>query len=453
MPYTVKNFENLKPKESRYEFADDKQPGLRLVVQPTGARTWIVRYRQDGKQHKLTLGSFESVSLGDARDAARKARGKVASGSNPAAEKMVERARVRTEAAATKKASEDDFEKRWMEYKADYLENLKSDLTPNYIEDVTRAFEKIAVPEFKGKLLGALKQNDVRKLLARVSRDRGPHAANKLYAFLNHFFGHFEKKRDEDDNAILTNSPMRGLDKPGREVKRKRVLTDDEIRWLWKACEEDHKRTFEAVRDRKRLVLKSSFGAFLQLTLLNATRRDEFRCAVDAEIERRTGLFTIPAKRTKNKREHSIPLAALSLKILAGVPRVEGKAGFIFSTTGKTAMSGLRKAKERITAAMLRMAREEAKKRGDNPDKVSIPAWRIHDLRRTARTGFSRLRISGEIAERCINHVSNQADTEEVYNQHRYLEEKKEAFAAWANLVQSIVSGKIANVVPIRGAA
>jgi integrase len=315
---------------------------------------------------------------------------------------------------------------------------------------VTRAFEKIAIPEFKGKLLGALKQNDVRKLLARVSRDRGPYAANKLYAFLNHFFRHFEKKRDDDDNAILANSPMRGLDKPGREVKRKRVLTDDEIRWFWKACEEDGHRTFEAVRDRKRLILKSSFGSLLQLIFLNATRRDEFRRAVDTEIERRTGLFTIPAKRTKNKREHIIPMAPLSLKILAGVPRVEGKAGFLFSTTGKTPVSGVNKAKERIAEAMLRMAREEATKRGENPDKVEIPVWRIHDLRRTARTGFSRLRIPGEIAERCINHVSDQADTEEVYNQHRYTEEKREAFAAWANLVASLVGTKLSNVSPIR---
>lgn len=167
---------------------------------------------------------------------------------------------------------------------------------------------------------------------------------------------------------------MHGVTKPAPTVTRTRVLDDDELRWFWKACSGE-----------KRI------GKMLKLILLTATRRDEMRCIVEREFNARSNLWTIPAARTKNGLAHEIPMAPAAVEILKSVPRIRGKAGFIFTTTGETAMSGLSKVKARIEAAMLDLARKEAAKRGDDPAAIEIPTWTIHDLPRTARTRLSKL--------------------------------------------------------------
>jgi len=81
---------------------------------------------------------------------------------------------------------------------------------------------------------------------------------------------------------------------------------------------------------------------------------------------------------------------------------------------------------------------------------MKIPAWRIHDLRRSAVTGMAELGIRPDVIELCVNHVSGtRGGIAGVYNRSELLPERRAALERWAVQVQGIVSGKLANVLPM----
>jgi integrase len=125
-------------------------------------------------------------------------------------------------------------------------------------------------------------------------------------------------------------------------------------------------------------------------------------------------------------------LAPLAQQILAGVA---GKGELVFTTTGKTPVSGWSKLKKRLDAAM-----------------GTVPPWRLHDVRRSCATGMAELGIPPHIVEAALNHVSGaKAGVAGTYNRAAYAPEKKAALERWAAHVSGLVAGKPASVVPIRG--
>jgi integrase len=147
--------------------------------------------------------------------------------------------------------------------------------------------------------------------------------------------------------------------------------------------------------------------------------------------------------RTKNRRAHVVPLAPAAQAIVAAAPRVEG-CRFVFSTTGRTPVSGWSKVKRRLDAAMVVAARAE---RG--PD-ATVPPWRLHDLRRTAVTGMAELGIAPHVIEMAVNHVSgHRGGVAGVYNKSELLPERRAALERWAAHVAGLVEGKQANVADL----
>ena len=144
----------------------------------------------------------------------------------------------------------------------------------------------------------------------------------------------------------------------------------------------------------------------------------------------RFGVLTISADRAKNGRALEVPLPAMALEILSSTPR-RGASVFGVKGTGFTSWSI-------ATAAM--------RKRLVKP----MADWRLHDLRRTARTGFGRIGVPPHIAELLINHVKG--GVQAVYDKYSYQAEKRDALARWANYVGAVVGGHASNVVPLRGA-
>ena len=172
------------------------------------------------------------------------------------------------------------------------------------------------------------------------------------------------------------------------------------------------------------------------------------------EIDLESKSWTLPASRTKNKRPHEVPLSEAAVEIIKGLPRIEGKAGLVFSTTGMTAVSGFSRAKTAIDRPILETLREEAEARGDDPNKVDPPEhWQVHDLRRTVATNLQRLSVKLEVTEAVLNHVSgSSAGIVGVYQRHTYAAEKRDALEAWARRLDAIVSGREAgNVVALSG--
>ena len=144
-----------------------------------------------------------------------------------------------------------------------------------------------------------------------------------------------------------------------------------------------------------------------------------------SELDLRARTWTIPKERTKNGKEHLVHLSPQALTIINGLQQIEG-CPFLFSTTYDTPISGYGKAKLKLDSMM--------------PD---VPAWRVHDLRRTAASGMAALGFQPHVVERVLNHISGaQGGLVGVYQRHEYLEERKRAIEAWGSYLSQLVSGR-----------
>ena len=422
-------------------------PGLYLVVQTSGAKSWAVRYRYNGKPRKHTLGPYPKIKLAetdderkarlakdpksdppDARGLARLALAAVATGKDPQTDKVEARRREASGVAAA-----DLFETVWAAYMAQHV-------TPNLRESTRtewdRFFRNVLQPRWRKRRLSEVTPADIDAL--KVDLRKTPAAADKALAVLTAFFNWTM----EEPRRLLAASPCKGIKKTARrkeeEDTEERALSDDEIRWLWHAADKSG----------------FPFGPMVKLLVLTGARRNEVSELADSEIDRPKSLWTLPAERAKNGRKHEIHLSDASLAVLDSMPRVTNKAGFRFSTNGESPCSGFSRAKRRLDRDMLELARAEAKKLGRDPAKVAIAPWRLHDLRRTFATGMAKIGIALPVVEKCLNHVSGSfAGIVRTYHKHQYTEEKKAAFNAWGSYVTALVSHEpVANVVSIRRA-
>ena len=156
------------------------------------------------------------------------------------------------------------------------------------------------------------------------------------------------------------------------------------------------------------------------------------------EVDLDRAVWTLPASRSKNRREHTIPLSDMALDVLRSLPRID-RSGFVFTTNARTPVSGFSKAKPALDRAMAELAGE-----GASP----IPGWVLHDLRRTVATNLQRLGVRLEVTETVLNHVSgSRAGIVGVYQKHDYATEKRQALDAWARRLEAIVSGSEASNV------
>jgi site-specific recombinase XerD len=214
---------------------------------------------------------------------------------------------------------------------------------------------------------------------------------------LSKMFGWLTAHRRVDSN------PCAGVWCPPAPPSRDRVLTEAEIKKLWRACDE----------------VGDVFGPMVKVLLLTGCRLREVASMERGEINGAT--WTIPGSRTKNKRAHIVPLSPSVTRIMESVPVIEG-CPYVFSTNGRTPVSGFSKLKRRLDRA------------------IGASGWRLHDLRRTCATGMAALKVPPHVVEACLNHVSGfRASVAGTYNVHEYADEKKDALRRWAKHVEEIV--------------
>jgi integrase len=399
---TAKTIETAKAGSKRRELPDGVVSGLYLVIQPSGAKSWALRYRHAGKPCKLTLGRWPVMVLKDARQAAADALSAVEHGKNPAGLKQFEKAaqlQAQREGRDKVKNLLDDFEKR-------HLIRLKSGKQ-------SRDFlYRFVLPAWGERDVQSIAKRDIIELLDSIVDSGRGTSANRVLAHARKFFN-WCVERD-----VLKVSPASGVKPPASENPRDRFLSDNEIRLFWHACDD----------------VGYPFGPLGQMLLLTGQRRGEVAAMTCAEISGDT--WHLAADRTKNGRAHDIPLTENAKAVLASVMLGKGKSGYVFTTTGETPVSGFSKAHRIISARMAELATKAA------DDVVEIPAWTWHDLRRTCETGMARLRVSQEIIDRVTNHVSGQHRMVRVYNQHDYADEKREALGLWAWAIDGIINGR-----------
>lgn len=402
--------ETLQATDKRQEIPDDLCTGLYLVVQPTGKKSWQVRYRHGGVHRRMTLASFPTLSLAAARVRAREVMAAASEGRDPAEE-------VKAAKAPKPEDDRDKIKTLIGQYDKRHLKGLKSG------DVVRRELDRFVVKEWGERDIHSITKRDVIDLLDGIADSGRVVTANRVRAYLNKFLN-WAVERD-----ILPLSPATGVKPVAKEASRDRVLTDDEIRWFWQACEAEG----------------FPWGPLGKVLLLTGQRLNEAAQITEGEI--RGDLWHLSADRTKNGRAHDVPLSDAVQEVLGAVERIEGKPGFIFTTTGTTPVSGFFKARAHLAEAMERLAAEE---RGE---AVEIPRWTFHDLRRTAATGMARLGIPVRVTEAVLNHVSGTGGgIVAVYQRHDYADEKRQALEAWGRFVLSLVQGQPDNVVRLEGA-
>jgi integrase len=410
----------------RLEVPDADVRGLYLVVQTSGVKSWCYRYRFGGRPCKLTLGGFvdekgednaepelgRALTLADARLLARNAANDLARGVDPAERKRA----LKAAAVSAPKHDGDSFAALVEKFEARHLKGLREGV------EYKRLLDTLVMPQWGSKRIQDIRKKDVIDLLDGL-KDRGmTGGANKVFAVVRKFFN-WCVGRD-----IIHASPCAGVEPPADIKSRDRVLSDEELRWFWQACG----------------MLGFPFGPVGKLLLLTGQRLREVSEMTTGEIN---GLWTIPAERAKNGKAHDVPLSAAALRVLEDLPRIHSKAGFLFTTTGESAVSGFSRFKRNLDAAMLEIAREET-----GNEALEIPQWWLHDLRRSTASGMARLGINLPVIEKVLNHVSGSfAGIVGVYQRHNFAGEKRTALETWGRFVMSLVEEQTAgNVLVLR---
>ena len=412
----------------RTEYFDKLLPGFALRVSgpspsnPSGAKSWVVFYRFGGKQRRDTIGKWPVLELGEAREKARKLLAAVSENRDP---------HPAAQATYTVESVVDEFMKRHM---------AAHQRSASYVNETRRIFDTLVLPRWRGRSLQDIARRDVLELLDLIADGRAssrneksgkgaPIMANRALAAMRVFF------RWVMGRGLIDTSPVSNIPRPSAENPRDRVLSDNEIVAFWKGCEN----------------LGWPFGSLFRLLLLTAQRRDEVGSMTWLEVDLGVGVWTLPRERAKNDRKHEVPLSRLALDLLAAAPRIAGSQ-FIFTTTGQRPASGFSKAKQRIDRQMAELWSEELTRCGAEIEKISkdVPAWTLHDLRRTAATGMASLNVPPHVVDRVLNHVSGTIrGVAAVYNRHAYLEERKAALEAWGRHVESLIRPGPTNVIPL----
>ena len=376
-PLTELAIRKAKPADKRYDLFDASVRGLGLRVATSGTKSWFMMRRFNGRMIRTTFGRYPEVPLALARLKAPNILADMADGQT-AGQRKTDLFRVVLD--------------EWL--KKDQAQNKSG-------YQVGVAMYKHALPAFGSMPVASITKRDVNRLIDKIVDAGSPIAANRVLAFTKRFFS-WCKERD-----ILELSPAEAIRPPSKEKTRDRVLTLEEIKKFWVACNQ----------------ISYPWGPIFQLLLLTGARLREISEASWDEISIEDRTLDLPSQRTKNSRSHQIQLSDQAMNIIQAIPKVEGQK-LLFTTNGTTAVSGFSKVKKRL-------------------DIISgVSDWRFHDLRRSFAThSTERLGISPVIADKILNHATGQVrGVAAIYQHGEYIEDRRAALQKWDNFIQELVA-------------
>jgi integrase len=380
------------PASGRVEYFDMLLPGFGLRVSDSGVKSWVVFYRVRGRQRRHTLERYPRMLLADARDVAREAIKRAALGQDPAAEKRRQQTGDGTVEAIG----------------AMFIERYAKSHQPRSWQWSERILRVDVYPRLGAHMLADITKADVLDLLDKISDRGSPMAARNCFKVIRKLF-----RWAANDRGLLATNPLLGLKTPVADTKRDRVLSDDEIRALWKVWSDE-----------------SAYGAACRVMLLTGQRVQEVAQLRRSEIDA-DGNWTIDPERYKTKIPHIVPLNAAARAIIETQAQV-GDSDLVFTLSGDP-LNGWSKTKARMDS------------------KAGVEGWQLRDLRRTARTLMTRHGVDFFIAERAIGHVIGGVGG--VYDRYGYLAEKRRALETLANAIEMILKPPMkGSVVPIRAA-
>jgi integrase len=397
--FTDRFIAGLKPPPSgRLEIVDSEAPGLTLRVTHTGEKSWAVRYRP-GKgtdQRRATIGVYPGLSLADARTKAYEIAAKAQRGIDPLAEEK--RAREIQKIIAAQPQSVKELNAKYI---AEYAKtNMRK------WQQCERVFQMHVDPKIGKLALGDVRRGDVVTLLDDMQNKKGLGAqVNRTRGLIIAAFNWAVERE------FMLANPAASVRKRKLEHSRTRVLTDNELRSIWKAA----------------LKIGYPGGDFVRALMLCCQRRNEVQKMPRAEIKDETD-WIIPAARNKGKRDHMIPLSPALRDLIKATPE---SGPYVFSADGENPYAG------------------EVRLKRILDQECGVSDWIFHDIRRTVNTRLAELGVPLEVRQHLLNHARPKLD--QVYNLYEFRVEKRKALEAWSERLAWIVSDdRDAKVVPIR---
>lgn len=400
------------------DYFDTSTRGLCLRASAGGTKAYYLVYsKPDRSRAWLKLGTHPELTLAKARQKARDARAAVGDGDDPVLRKKA-LAATQTVAALVEN------------YVARHASTKRSG------NEIARRLRK-NVSEVIGSIkLSELHRRDITRCVDAVS-DRGAHVeANRMFEDLRAMIRWARGRGDLDQNLT------EGMRKPTQTTPRDRALTADEIEMMWA------KLATAEMRESTRRILR--------LCLLTAQRVGEVCGMTHDEVDLGRTLWTIPATRTKNGREHFVPLSTMSAAIIReqiaevnALAKRKGRGGpvWIFPAPGSRA---------KVTAASIPKALKRIEAGVNGTETIlGVAPFTPHDLRRSAATLMEEAGVSPFVVGHVLNHVSitKASITSRVYARYNYEKEKREALDILAARVAAIIEGRGGNVTPMRGEA
>jgi integrase len=276
-----------------------------------------------------------------------------------------------------------------------------ADRRPSYLKEAVACLNR-HLPQWQGRPAASLTFAETVAALDGIKAAKGIVAANRTLAYGRAAYSWAVRRQQVPAN------PFRGIERPGREVARERVLSSEELAAIWRACD----------------ALNPIRAAFVRTLMLSLQRSGEVARMRWQELDSTVDptVWSLPAERAKNARGHIVHLSEPVRAIIRELPKVR-ENDFIFAGRGSDPIDAASHTKDQIEAALAQSS-------------SNIPNWRFHDFRRAGVTALAGMGVAPHVADKLLNHATGSIQgVAAVYQRHEFLNERAEALDAWAEFV------------------
>ena len=376
---------------------DSDTRGFGLRVTASGGKTFLAQYQAAGAKRRVSIGAFGVLTVDQARKAARGILGAAALGGDPVADRRA------SDAAATQARAAAAFTvRRLIEA---WATARQGDRRPNYL-NIARAHLIRNLPDWLDRPASSITTSEAVRLLDDLKKTKGTVTANRTLAYGRAAYGWAVKRQE------LSANPLQGIEMPGREAPRERVLTKPELGAIWQAAGR----------------FGGTLGACVRVMMLTLQRRDEVASMCWTELDNPADpkTWTLPSKRAKNGRAHVVHLSEPVRAIIRAQPRILDNP-FVFASLAA-------RAKEPKPVTAFSYAKNEID--AGVGDAIALNGWTFHDFRRAGVTALADMGFAPHVCDRLLNHITGSIQgVAAVYQKAEFLPERKRALDAWAVFV------------------
>ncbi len=404
MKFTDATVRNLKTTDSRYEVREDSAHGngtLAIRVSKNGTKVWQFLYTFDGRDRRMTLGTYPAMTVADAHAARGLAMQLRQQGKDPGA--MAVKEHVAERAAPTFADLADKF----------LVEHARIRKAAKSVASDERILKHDLLPKLGPHKADAIERNEVEGLVRSIADRGAPIQANRTLALVRKIYNWGLGR------ALVRQNPCVRIEPPGKETQRDRWLTDSEVQ------------TFLVNLKTAEMAKESRLA--LRFQLLTAQRCGEVLGLQWSEIDKVSAVWTIPAHKAKNRKSHRVPLSAQALAVLDEAKALNPDRATVFPSP--------RGDKPMVETAVCRALHRNltATAPGVLP-QIDLPPFTPHDLRRTAASQMTSMGISRLVVSKILNHAD--VGVTAIYDRTSYDIDKRAALNAWGRRVAELEAAK-----------